>query len=96
MALFTLVKLLGGSASNQLQALGNNVLFSIDNQKVNMIRGHNIVEYTQAVPFFCLKEPVTPSFPVFFKTEQELLLMAPVGDVPDASRYVVSVRSRHK
>ena len=65
-------------------------------QKVNMIRGHDIVEHTQAVSFFRFIEPVTPSFPVFLKPEQELLLMAPVGDVPDASRYVVSVRSRHK
>ena len=61
-----------------------------------MIRGHDIVEYTQAVSFFRFKEPVTPAFSVLFKTEQEFLLMGPVGDVPDESRYVVSVRSRHK
>ncbi len=61
-----------------------------------MILGQDIVEHTQTAPFFRFKEPMTPSFSVFFKTEQELLFVAPAGNVPDASRYVVSVRSRHK
>jgi hypothetical protein len=91
-----LVKLLGGPTRNQLQALGNNVLFSVDNKKMNMIRGHDIVEYTQAVTFFGLIEPMTPTFSVFFKLEQKLLLVAPVGDVPYAARDVVSICSRHK
>jgi len=95
-SLLALIKLLSGSSCNQLQALGDNVLFNIDNQKVNMVRGHNIVEYTQTISFFCLKEPVPPSFSVFFKPEQEFLLMTPVGDMPGASRYVVSVCSRHE
>lgn len=39
----TLVKLLSSPSSNQLQALGNNILFSINNQKVDMLCGapHN-------------------------------------------------------
>ena len=60
-----------------------------------MIKGHDIIKYTQTVSFFCFKEPVKPTFPIPFKSKQKFLFMTPVGDVPGESRYAASVRSRH-
>jgi len=63
---------------------------------MNVVGGHNIVEHTEAVSFFGFIEPMAPTLPVSLKLEQELLLVATVGDVPDAARDMVSVCSGHK
>ncbi len=61
-----------------------------------MIGGNNIVEHTEAVSLFGFIEPMAPTFSVPLKLEQKLLLVATVGDVPDAAWDMVSICSGHK
>ena len=46
--------------------------------------------------FFGFIQPMAPTFPVPLKLEQKLLLVATVGDVPDAAWNMVSICSGHK
>jgi len=57
---------------------------------------HCEIEHAQAVTLLRLKKPLEPPTPVSGKLEKELLLVTPMGNMPDVAGYVMSVCSRHK
>ncbi len=63
---------------------------------MNVVGSYNIIEHAETVSLFGFIKPMTPTFPVPLKLEQELLFLATVGDVPDAARDMVSICSGHK
>jgi hypothetical protein len=64
-------------------------------KQMDMVCGDDIIENTEAISFLGLIKPVMPASSVFVKIEEELLSLASMGDVPDASGDIMSVSSRH-
>ena len=87
---FPLVEFLTTPSGNQLEIFGYYIRFSIDHQQVDVIGGHHIIEYSQAEPFPCLKEPVIPTSPIPGKLQKEFFLMTAVRDVPHLSGNVMA------
>jgi hypothetical protein len=48
----------------------------------------------EAISFLGLIKPVMPALSIFVKPEEELLFMTSMGNVPDASGYIMSMSSR--
>jgi hypothetical protein len=94
---FPLIKFLPSPPGDQLNRIGNDVSIAIvPDKKIYMVRGHHIVEHTQAEPLLGFEKPLEPSAPVSVKPEKELLLMTPVSNVPDITRYVMLASPRHE
>ncbi len=89
------IVLLSSSPCYQLQAFRDNLLASIDNKQMNMIRCDDVIKNTETVPLFCLIKPMASTLSIFFKFKKELLLMASMGNVPNTTQNVVSVGSWH-
>jgi hypothetical protein len=53
-------------------------------------------QHPHAEALLGFEKPLEPSAPVSAKPEKELLLMTPVSNVPDVTRYVMSACPRHK
>jgi hypothetical protein len=66
-----------------LHTPGDFAFASIANKKMNMIRGHNVVENTKPVPRTSLKQPDAQSLPIPGEFKQEIPPVAAVGDVPN-------------
>jgi hypothetical protein len=64
-------------------------------EEVNVIRGHHVVEHTQAITLLCLEKPLEITAAVPGKLEQEFLFMAAVRNMPNITRYVMSIRPWH-
>jgi hypothetical protein len=64
-------------------------------KQMDMVCGDDIIENTEALTFLGLIKPVMPASSVFVKIEKELLSLASMGDVPDATRNIMSMSSRH-
>jgi hypothetical protein len=95
--LLPLIEFLPSPSGDQLNRIGDDVSIAIvSDKKMNMVGCHHVVQHTQAKPLLGFEEPLEPSPPVSAKPEEVLLLMTPVGNVPDIARYVVSACPRHK
>ena len=87
---------LSGSAGRQLDGFRDGIWFSsFYNKEMNVVGSGRVVQDPEPIAFFSLKKPGQPPPPVFREPQQELLLVAAMGDVPDISRNVISIRSRH-
>ena len=74
---FSLIVFLRRTAGNQLDWFRNGIPVTIiHNQQVNMVWSHCIIKNHQPVSFFCFKEPLRPSTPVFNEFKKELPFMA--------------------
>jgi len=60
-----------------------------------MIGGNHVIKYRQAEPLFSLEEPLQPALAVLGKPEQELSLMAAMGDMPYLAWNMMAIRSWH-
>ena len=57
--------------------------------------GDGIIQDSQAETLSCFKQPMNPFLPVVHEFKQELLFVTTVGDMPDISRYKISIGSWH-
>ena len=64
-------------------------------KQVDVVGGGDVVEDRASIALLRLKEPGDPLLTIPGKLEEELLLVAPVGDVPAIARDVVPVGSGH-
>ena len=88
-----LIKLLPGPPGNQLDRVWDDISFAnISDEEVNVIRGHHVVEHTQAITLLCLEKPLEITTAVPGKLEQECLFKAAVRNMPNITRYVMSIR----
>jgi hypothetical protein len=62
---------------------------------MNMVCGHNVIQDTQAEPFFGLVKPVQPATPIGLKSQQELFLVAALSDVPNLASDKMTISARH-
>jgi hypothetical protein len=68
----SLIELLSRPSSNQLDGSGYYVSATIiPDKKVNVIRGHRVIEHDKAITLLRLKKPPQPSAPVSGKLEKE-------------------------
>ena len=94
-ALFALVVFLLDAFCDQLNTMGYFTFASVEYQKVYVIRGSDVAQYTKPVSLARLKQPVLPSPPISSKLEQEFPPMAAVGDVPGVASKMKSIRARN-
>ena len=94
-AAFSPVKLLGRLPCNKLHTLPYRICCSIHCQQVDMIGCDRVIENVQPVALPGLEQPLKPALSVQSELEKELLLMAPMGNVPDLARNVMTVCSWH-
>ena len=94
-ALFSLIKLLSGPASDQLKALRYGIDVIINDQKMNMIGSGRKIQHLKTKALFRLKKPVAPTLPILGELQQELLFMAAMSNVPYLPWYMMPVSSRH-
>ena len=95
LSLFALIEFLGSSAGDQLKAAWDDLRTIIDDQKVDMIGGDNIVEYSQTKTFPGLKQPRLPAPSVLGEFQEKFLFVATVSNMPYLPRNMMSVCSRH-
>lgn len=62
---------------------------------MDMIRRDCVVQYLYTKPFTRLIQPVDVSLTGLSKLQQELLLVTPMRDMPDAARHKITIRSWH-
>ena len=60
-----------------------------------MVRSHCIIQDTGPEPFLSFEEPLKPLPPIPNESQEELLLMASMSNVPYTARNVMSVSSGH-
>lgn len=83
-AIFPLIVFLPEAAGYQLHGTRQCLaVAAIHRQKVDVIRGDHEIQHLQTIAFFCLKQPRVPPLLVTAESEQEILLVAAVGDVPN-------------
>jgi hypothetical protein len=63
---------------------------------MDVVRGDNIIENPKTVSSLCFRQPADPAFFILVKFEKKFFFMAPVGDVPDTVKDIMSVGSGHK
>jgi hypothetical protein len=69
-------------------------LIFFSDQEMHMIRCHHVVQHTQPITLPSLEQPFDPTAPVPGKLQQKLLLVAPMGNVPDLVGNVISIGPR--
>jgi hypothetical protein len=94
-AILPQIELLGGSASDQLQAWRNCFLTVIQHQQMDVIGGDNEIEDFEAKTFLGLIQPMLIAPAVMREFQKEFLLVAAVSYMPDTSGNVISVRAGH-
>lgn len=78
LAILPLIVFLPRSPSYQLDRVRNHLSFAdISDQKVDVVRGHHIVEHTQPIALLGLEKPPQVSAPVPDEFQKKLLLVAP-------------------
>jgi hypothetical protein len=93
-ALFPLVVFLRDSPGDQLHALGNFVVPHVFHQQVDVIGGSHVIQDTESVALFGLKQPSDPGPTVIGEFQEKFLLVASMGDMPDMTRQEISIGSR--
>ena len=94
--MFSLIIFLARPSSYQLYRLRNSLpLLSILEKEVNVIRSHRIVQDTRSESLLSLKKPLKPPSPISDKPQEELLLMASMGDMPNMTWNVMPVGPSH-
>jgi hypothetical protein len=94
--ILSLIKLLTCSACNQLNRFRNYISAPIvPDKEMDMIGCGHIIEHAKAVALSGLEKPPKPPVAVSGKLEKKLLLVTPMGYVPDVTGYVVPICSRH-
>jgi len=95
LSLFAAVEFLSRFSCNQLQAFRDHLLFTVHHQQVDVVASDRVVENIQPKALLRLEQPLKPALPIPCKLKKELLLMATMGNVPNLSRNMVTVGSRH-
>jgi hypothetical protein len=93
--LFTLIEFLGSSPGNQLETFGDDYRAAIDDQQMDVVGGHYIVENSQPKTLLGFKKSEKPPYSVPGEFQKKFLFVAPMGNVPHLSRNMMSVCSRH-
>lgn len=62
---------------------------------MRVIRCDLVVHHAQTEAIASLAEPAHPGAPIACELQQELLTVAPVGNVPNLAGEVLSVAARH-
>ncbi len=97
LTIFALIEFLACPPCNQFNRIWDDIPFIASKyKKMNMIRSNRIIQYHQSISLFCFIQPLKPSTSILGKFEQKFPFVAPVGDVPYLSGYIVSLCSRHK
>jgi hypothetical protein len=60
-----------------------------------VVRSHRIIQDTRPETLLSLEKSLKPPSPISGKSQEKLLFMASMGDVPQAARNVMSVSSGH-
>ena len=85
-----------GAAGDELHGSGASLpLSSILYRKVDVVGGDRVVQDMEIIALLRFEEPVEPPFAIGGKLEQEILPVAPVGDVPGVSGQVTAACSGH-
>ena len=95
LSVFAAVEFLRRLSCNQLQAFRNHLILSIEHQQVDVVGGDGVVENIQPKTLLRLEQPLQPALSVPCELEEKLLLMATMGNVPELSRDMMTVGSRH-
>ncbi len=97
LTIFALIEFLPRPSCNQFNRIWDDIPFIVSNyKKMNMIRSNRIIQYHQSISLFCFIQPLKPSTSILGKFEQKFPFVAPVGDVPCLSGYIVSLCSCHQ
>ena len=95
-SIFPYIVRLGCATGDQLYGLGQRMAMPrILDKKMNMIRCNGKIEYRQRIPLFRLIQPTQPAFAIPGEFKQKLLFVAPMGNVPYQTRYVISISPWH-
>ena len=92
---FAPVVLLSGPSGDELHAAGDLAIATILNQHVDVIRRNDVVQHAQPETFSGLVQPVNPAPSIAGKLEQELALVAAVGQMPDVAGDEAAVGAGH-
>jgi len=83
-------------SSYQLYRLRDDLpLLSILEKEMNVVRSHRVIQDTRPEPLPSLKKPPNPPSPIPDKPQEELLLMASMGDMPNMTGNVMPVGPGH-
>jgi hypothetical protein len=66
----------------------------IPRTSVDVIGGSHVIQDTESVAFFSLKQPSDPGPTVIGEFQEKFLLVASMGDMPDMTRQEISIGSR--
>ncbi len=95
LAMLASVVLLRRSPRDQLHAAGNLSATSVANQEMDVVGGHGVVENRQTKTLFGLIQPEEPASAIFGELEEELSLVAAMGDVPNVVRQKMTMGTGH-
>lgn len=95
LSVFAAVEFLSRLSRNQLQSSWNHLLVAIDHQQMNVVGSDGVVENIQPKTLLRLEQPLQPALAIPYELQEEFLLMATMGNVPDLSRDMMTVGSRH-
>jgi len=62
---------------------------------VDVVGGNRVIKDAKTVAFPCLKDPLKVPPAVSGKLQKKFLLMTPVSNMPDITRYVMPTCPRH-
>ena len=97
MPLLPVVVFLSRAARRQLQAAGDRIgLTLVDHEQMDVIGGDHVIQEMQTLLTARLFQPIQISSSISIESQQEILLVAPMRDVPNLARQIASIRSRHK
>jgi hypothetical protein len=66
----------------------------IPRTSVDVIGGSHVIQDTESVALFSLKQPSDPGPTVIGEFQEKFLLVASMGDMPDMTRQEISIGSR--
>lgn len=93
--LFPLIEFLSSSPGNQLETFGDDLRATIDDQHMDMVGGHHVVQNSQPKAFLGFEEPAKPAPTVPGKFQKKFLFVATVSNVPHLPRNMMSICSCH-
>jgi hypothetical protein len=97
LSILPLVVFLARSSSHQLHGPGQYLVTTVVlDKKMDVIGRDRIVQYSDTIALLRFKQPCQPPPPVSGKSKKKLLLVATMGNVPNISRHVMTICSRHK
>jgi hypothetical protein len=88
-----------GLPGNLLHASGNRLVVarcvSVEDEEVDVVHCDIVVGHTQAIPCYRLLEKTDPAVAVLSVSQQEIPVVAPMGDMPQMVRQVYAFGSWH-